>query len=674
MRSFPGIPTHMLVPTLRVAAVAVAAASAAFAEVAWQVNGVPVCVVVSPQESPQVVGVGSGESIVVWADARGGDYDIYAQKLDADGNTLWTVGGVKICGASYDQQFPAAVHDGAGGAVVVWQDGRLGDDGLDIYAQRILSNGTAAWQLDGVPVCAHASGLTDPPMAFSHVVTGDGNGGVIAAWRDTRSDPINGNTEIYVQRVDAGGAARWAENGVKLLGFAAQKWSTRNPVIAPDGSGGAVVAWQDARTAATTANDLYVQRVTSAGVPAWTSNGVVVCNAAGDQGYPDIVNLGGGATAIVWEDKRSGNYDVYAQRFDASGAPQWGANGLLVCSSANDQRTPRVCTDGVGGVITAWTDKRNSTTYTDVYGQRLDGSGVALWGSQGTAICTSAGSQTRIRMCPSVSGSTLLTWMDTRNETLSAVYDIYGQMIDASAAPTWPAAGIPVAAITGNNQRMHQATSDCAGSICAVWEDDRNAGDWDVFAQKLSPWAPVSNIAEARARPAGAPLSLPPRVVTGSFPGFFYMEEADRFAGIRVEYAQSFVPGAVVSVSGILGFAPEPFIRAYMVRPVGSDDVPGPLAVSASELGSASVGQVSGLTNVGLLVRTWGRVISKPTTGQPYLILTDGAREVRVYCSAAVEVGDVVVVTGICSGDSAPDGAVVAVLARNASDLQKISP
>jgi|GEM_PF-1503132 len=660
--------------SLTLALSVLAAMGGAYAQAVWQTNGAPVCTVTASQESPYVIGVGSGETIITWADARNSDYDIYIQKLDSDGQPLWTAGGVKVCGSLYDQQFPAVVGDGAGGAIVVWQDGRLGDDGLDIYAQRVLANGTMAWQVNGVPVCSHVSGITDPPMAFSHVVVADGSGGVIVAWRDTRNDPVNGNTEIYTQKISGSGAAAWTANGVKVLGFGTTKWSTRNPVIASDGSGGAVIAWQDTRNLAASGNDLYIQRVTSTGSPAWTVNGVIVCNAAGDQGYPDIVDMASGSTAITWEDKRSGEYDIYAQRFNASGISQWGANGRLICGSANDQRTPRVCSDGGSGVVIAWTDKRSSTLNTDVYAQRLDASGSALWVGQGAAICTAAGSQTRIRMAPSVSGLTILTWMDTRNETLSGVYDLYGQMIDSSAALKWDPAGISIAAITGNNQRLHTGASDIAGSLCVAWEDDRNSGDWDIYAQKLSPWISTATIAEVKQHPADAPISVTAHVVTGSYSGFFYIQEPGRFAGIRVEYPQTFAPGTLVSVAGTLGSGIEPFIKASLVKPVGSGDMPGALGISASMLGSSSIGQVPGLTTVGLLVRSWGRVTAKPTPEEPYIVFSDGAREVHAYGSADVEIGDTVVVTGICSSETTPSGTMATILTREPSDIHKISP
>lgn len=644
----------------------------AIAGTSWQSNGLPVCVVSGAQESPYAASVGAGETVVVWADTRDLDYDIYIQKLDANGQPVWSLGGVKVCGASYDQQFPAVVSDGSGGAIVIWQDGRLGDDGLDLYAQRVTPTGTMAWQADGVPVCSHEAGLVDPPLAFSHVVTEDGSGGVVVAWRDTRNDPINGNTEIYAQRLNGAGAVQWTTNGVKVLGFVTQKWSTRNPVIAPDGSGGAVIAWQDARNYATTGNDLYVQHVSSAGMPTWASNGVVACNAIGDQGYPDIMALTGGAAAVVWDDKRAGNYDIYTQQFDATGGTQFEPNGRLVCGSANDQRTPRICSDSSGGSVIAWTDKRGSTVYTDVYAQRFDASGLPLWAAQGAPVCTAAGSQTRVRMVPSGSGYTIMTWMDTRDETLVGVYDLYGQMIDPAAAPKWAAVGVPVAAIPGNNQRMQQVAGDTAGSLYAVWEDDRNAGDWDIFVQKLSPWTEVAGIAEAKSLPLGTPVSVPARVVTGSFSGFLYIEEADRSSGIRVEYPTGYAPGSLVEVCGTVESGLEPFIRASEVRVLGTSAVPGALGITASKLGSTSIGQIPGTPNVGLLVRTWGRVVALPTPEQPYIVITDGQKDIHVHCSTDAQIGDIVAVTGVCSGETTPTGPIAVILTRDTSDVRRI--
>lgn len=72
--------------------------------------------------------------------------------------------------------------------------------------------------------------------------------------------------------------AQWAANGVSLSAAAN---SQQLPSSIPDGAGGAIVAWQDYRNGAT--GDIYVQRVDASGLPQWTADGVAVCTAANDQ-------------------------------------------------------------------------------------------------------------------------------------------------------------------------------------------------------------------------------------------------------------------------------------------------------------------------------------------------------------------------------------------------------
>ena len=80
------------------------------------------------------------------------------------------------------------------------------------------------------------------------------------------------------------------------------------------------------------------------GVPwaqAWSSDpteNTAICTASDDQRHHAVVSDGSGGTIITWEDKRSGaNYDIYAQRVDSSGIPQWTANGIAVCTAFDHQ-------------------------------------------------------------------------------------------------------------------------------------------------------------------------------------------------------------------------------------------------------------------------------------------------------------------------------------------------
>ncbi|MGI8905008.1 MAG: hypothetical protein ACR2IE_00765 [Candidatus Sumerlaeaceae bacterium] len=117
------------------------------------------------------------------------------------------------------------------------------------------------------------------------------------------------------------------------------------------------------------------QRYDAAGAPQWTANGVAVSTAANVQLSPQIAADGAGGAIITWTDSRSGDYDIYAQRYDAAGAPQWTANGVAVSTAANDQLFPQIAADAAGGAIITWPDFRSGANY-DIYASRLNSSGM----------------------------------------------------------------------------------------------------------------------------------------------------------------------------------------------------------------------------------------------------------------------------------------------------------
>src|SRR5512143_526219 len=96
---------------------------------------------------------------------------------------------------------------------------------------------TAAWPtspLVNVPVCTAASVQWRPTLAP------DGVGGVIIAWMDYR----NGDSDVYAQRVSADGFPKWTADGVAISTATGYQ---SYPIVVPDGPGGALSTWSDAR-------------------------------------------------------------------------------------------------------------------------------------------------------------------------------------------------------------------------------------------------------------------------------------------------------------------------------------------------------------------------------------------------------------------------------------------
>ncbi|MDY7019050.1 MAG: hypothetical protein SU899_03130 [Chloroflexota bacterium] len=160
--------------------------------------------------SPEVTGDGSGGAIVVWEHVEKNEEgqqlrSICAQRIDAEGDILWRQGGLPICSSSeLLMGYPRIISDGSGGAVFTWMTYN------DIYAQRINSDGDIQWSKDGVKVQG-----SEAPQA-SHCVIADGSGGAIVAFERISGSIRDPAGLCYVQKLDAMGKNQWQPDGTLI--------------------------------------------------------------------------------------------------------------------------------------------------------------------------------------------------------------------------------------------------------------------------------------------------------------------------------------------------------------------------------------------------------------------------------------------------------------------------
>ena len=252
-----------------------------------------------------------GGIIVVGWDLEGGFGPVYVQRVDSGGNALWQTGGVQVCtGPAEGAQ---VVSDGAGGAIVAYMrdipcdDGRIGYCDWDIYAQRIDAEGNVLWGPDGVPICAGPSSFPNGPgivtdgaggaiisfffldgyeafrarridadghelweqeaELWGGMLVSDGAGGVISVWYGEEG------TNARAQRVDAMGRELWGPGGTELPLREGQWW-----LAAPDGRGGVLISWAAAEFKGCDLSEVsyYVQRIDAEGNLPWGNEGILV--------------------------------------------------------------------------------------------------------------------------------------------------------------------------------------------------------------------------------------------------------------------------------------------------------------------------------------------------------------------------------------------------------------
>lgn len=188
------------------------------------------------QGEPRVVSDGVGGITVVWQIYENFINDqFYAQRITADGQKLWKDEGVPICTADGIQKHAEIVNDGDEGIVVVWRDER--DIFGDLYMQRVRSDGTLAWEKDGIPLCT-AGGHQDKP---SIIRTAEDQ--FFVAWLDFRGDfGEDSKDAIYCQQIDVDGTLLWDEDGVPISTSEGQH---SPPVVVGIGNGEWVVVWSN---------------------------------------------------------------------------------------------------------------------------------------------------------------------------------------------------------------------------------------------------------------------------------------------------------------------------------------------------------------------------------------------------------------------------------------------
>jgi len=440
----------------------------------WNNNGTAICIANYSQAKPDICSDGAGGAIITWHDYRNGNNnDIYAQRINSTGVVQWGENGIIICNMSGNQENPRICSDGVGGAIISWEDWR-GGSYSDVYAQRVNLSGAIIWTLNGVPICTASDNQNELQLCS------DGAGGAIITWTDFH---VGSYPDVYAQKINSLGTVVWTTNGIAMCNTGAYEWV---PQICSDGSGGAIITWQYWTSGPS--DDIYANRVTSAGTTLWGGSGIAISASTNDQRAPQICSDDLGGAIISWHDGRSGNYDIYAQRVNSGGTAQWSVNGVPVCIANNDQTVTQICRDGVSGAIITWCDKRSGNN--DIYSQRIYTNGTVSWTINGVPICIAENDQYTPRICSDGAEGAIITWVDARYNN----YDIFAQHINSIGLNQWNDNGTAICT-ADYLQAFQQLSTDGVGGAIVTWVDNRSGSHYDIYAQRvITPTAPILNV------------------------------------------------------------------------------------------------------------------------------------------------------------------------------------
>ena len=364
------------------------------------------------QSSPSIGVNIAGNFFVVWEDGRNDWGDIYAQRYSSDGTALGSNFKVNDDIGFANQDSPSIGVDAAGNFIIVWKDWRnaIGE----IYAQRYSSDGTALGANFMVNDDSVFVGCYSPSIGV------DATGNFVVVWKDER----NGDGDIYAQRYTANGTA--IGTNFKVNDDNGSDWQSY-PSIGMNAAGNFVVVWRDERNSG---YSIYAQRYNAGGTALGANFKVNDDSIFTNQHSPSIGVDAAGNFIIVWMDHRNGNWDIYAQCYSADGTAL-GANFKVNDDNISaNQYLPSIGVDAAGNFIVAWMDKRNGER--DIYAQRYNAGGTAF----GANFMVSDDSSGAWQESPSIgvdaTGNFVVVWEDYRNDVHG---DIYSQRYGADGNP-----------------------------------------------------------------------------------------------------------------------------------------------------------------------------------------------------------------------------------------------
>jgi hypothetical protein len=311
---------------------------------------------VADQERPQVSVLGGGGAIFVWQGGKMSFQHIYARVLSAAG--VWVTGDIRVNTATnVYQREPVVATLGNGNAVVAWNSmNQAGAGSLqDVYFQILTPAGDAV----GIETRANA---TTAYNQRSVAVASLSDGRWVLVWV-SEQQRFENSTDVFARIFNANGSAATGEflvnSGTNVCA---------NPSVAPSADGGFVVAWME-RNPQLPSNGWDIHARPFSGTFGGVTR-ILNTHTYGDQLAPKTSNIGSD-TLVVWTSlNQDGSWEgVYGRVLSGDGTPQ-GDEFRVNTTTPSQQMHPAVASDGVASFVAVWTSFGGSPAGFDLRAQR----------------------------------------------------------------------------------------------------------------------------------------------------------------------------------------------------------------------------------------------------------------------------------------------------------------
>ena len=302
---------------------------------------------------------------------------------------------------------------------------------------------------------------------------------VVATGADTPNvvNLANGN-RAYVWLEAGQGKAKILDQNDLMVGSVISLGAAAGRIAILDTSGGGFI------TAAITGADLNIMRFDASGAQIGTTHTITGLSYYGGTAIPGLAAAGtSGDFVVTWNGPDASGIGVLAQRFNSSGVPQGGVLSVNTNTGSYQHLvsiTSIKAGPNAGGFTIAWQD--GATGQYDVKARMYDASGTPLTGEIGIAMEAGV-NEGQVDITILNDGSMAVTWQTSSDPFMGSTYDVFLQMVSSSGVKVGSV--VRVNTTLYSNQADTSVTALGNGGFVVVWHSWNDAGAYDIMGQRF---------------------------------------------------------------------------------------------------------------------------------------------------------------------------------------------
>jgi hypothetical protein len=404
------------------------------------------------QSHPAVVTTSDNCFVIAWIDksiSKSGD--VFIQKVDPQGQLLWTEGGIRVTssGQSYDLRL---VPDAMGGVIVGWNN--ISDvNGIGCFAQSYSPAGSIRW------IDPYVQINSIDQYEFTDMIS-DGANGIYAA----QSCIYSPDSQVIVTRIDLNGSPAWDQPVV--FGTGSDDDMNRDGKLAL-GSDALYLYWDRWDEYEPL---LQLQKISPSGNPLWTQP-VVVQEDPGKDNYVEGIVWSATDDSVILTSSFIGDSCGYsAIKYSSAGLPLWSNWTIFQIHPSEYVHREQVClqADNAGGAYLLWFSDIDGDIGPRIKAQHLSATGTKLWIDDGMVMSVDPINECLPRLSIQSEGIWAV-WAGQANETAGIWY----QKLDTAGNPAFEAGGRFLFGGLNSMWTETRMTLARTSDVAILWEDDR---------------------------------------------------------------------------------------------------------------------------------------------------------------------------------------------------------